>query len=256
MTYINATKHGDYWLARNAWGHGLKLPCRETYNGATLEIGTLGTGTHGFTRRTGKKDPDPKMFEILALMLASIARPVYLLDTRRAGEGGQGSWAPLEFATQIPGLLLSSIPYTFLHLPCLAPSIALRNDKNLCWNGFRERYRQELTKESMNVGQAFVEAAAANNGLPILLCAENYRPDFDNLGVTEQEACYCHRFTLARCMAERLSDTYDHNMRVIRKDLDMAAFMAARRQGQPYNPAQHQFSRPSPSASGKSAASE
>jgi len=225
--YIDAAKHGDCWLVRNAWGHDLKLPCRETYKGASLEIGTLGTRAPGF-----KPKPYLRRFEAVAQMLDTLHRPLYLMDTRRGGTGASSSWSPLEFATKIPALLSPECSYAFLHLPCLAPSIELRNDENLSWEGFRDRYRQELSQEALNVAQAFVESAAERGGLPILLCAEEYCMEFEKLSQQEQEASYCHRFTLARCLADRLKATYTE-VNVTRVDLDIRDFVASRPSYQP-----------------------
>jgi len=168
-------------------------------------------------------------------MLGSLRRPLYLVDTRRDGTGAQSSWSPREFATQVATMLSASITYSFLHLPCMAPSIDLLSNKELPWQKFRDCYCEDLTEEALNVGQAFVEAAAVNNGLVVLLCAEAYRAGFATLAAEEQETCYCHRFSLAHRLAERLRATY-HGVVVKRVDLDIMEFLACKQARQDYTP--------------------
>ena len=90
--FTHAEKQKQHWIVRNDLGHGLMLPCREAYDNSTIEIATMGTGARNFTRRAG----EPIRAVTMAMMLKSLERPIYLLDTRRDGVGGQGSWSPLE----------------------------------------------------------------------------------------------------------------------------------------------------------------
>jgi hypothetical protein len=116
----------------------------------------------------------------------------------------------LEFRPLIAGAK-ALITYSFLHLPCLAPSIALLDEarkSGLRWREFRTRYLEELSLDSLDIARAFVEAAQASGGLAIFLCAEADRPDFDQLSEPEQEESYCHRFTLAKQVAHRCKDVH------------------------------------------------
>jgi hypothetical protein len=93
----------------------------------------------------------------VARILASLDRPLYLLDTRRNGCGGQGSWSPREFATEIPAMMGSAHNYAFVHLPAVAPSIELlawgRGAKP-DWREFRKRYEAELAAGAVRVAAA------------------------------------------------------------------------------------------------------
>lgn len=107
----------------------------------------------------------------MAALLRSLGQPLYLLDTRRNGCGGQGSWAPREFATEIPRFMESECRYSLVHLPVLAPSIEMlewwRRDKP-AWQSFRDRYSEELSESAVRVAAAFVESASSRGGLAIL----------------------------------------------------------------------------------------
>src|SRR5437660_1158290 len=92
--FLKATRGVGRWQVRNGLGHKLHLPCQESYANATVEIGVLGT-----RRRIEIKG---QMTSLMANMLAAVQRPLYLLDVRRDGTGGQSSWSPREFASLIP----------------------------------------------------------------------------------------------------------------------------------------------------------
>jgi hypothetical protein len=140
----------------------------------------------------------------MATMIGAIDQPIYLLDVRRNGVGGQGSWAPREFATIVPEQLPREAAYDYLHLPCLAPSIPLLSMKDLPWREFRDRYVAELTPSALSVARAFVEAAVSRSGLAVFLCAEPHQPAFDELTPENQQHSYCHRYTLAHKVADTL----------------------------------------------------
>lgn len=223
--FIRARPEGDSWCVANAFGHDLRLP--RVPRDARVEIGVVGT------RAPELKAPGRRRFGsklgLLAAALRALDRPIYLLDTRRTGVGGQGSWSPLELATLLPDRMPAGC-YAFLHLPCLAPSVGLLeaapNHTLPDWRSFRDRYRAELTADALDVGQAFVEAAAAVGGLAVLLCAEQHRPDFEDLSPSEQDANYCHRFTLANALADRLARTRP-DVTVTRRDVDQAVLLVS-----------------------------
>jgi hypothetical protein len=202
--YIRAAREHDHWRVENAFGHGLLLPCAADLSGCEIPFGVLGTSTRAKVK--GRKT------DRMADLLASLRRPLYLIDARRNGVGGQGSWAPLEFATLIPEAMASPYPFSFVHLPCLAPSHGLVDawhaGRIASWRELRDRYNSEVSADSIEVARAFVEAAAHAKGLAIFLCAEPDAPDFDALPLAEQNAVYCHRFALARRISERLQDVW------------------------------------------------
>ena len=163
--FERAERVAEGWIVSNAWGHGMLLPVREPLDGVTISFGVLGTRT----RR--KRD---KVYQATASMLAALNRPLYLLDVRRSGTGGSGSWSPRELATTMPQPAGSPSPYCFLHLSCLAPSANLLDDSRAgrratSWRDFRAAYLAELTEDALNVAQGFVESAASNGGLAIFV---------------------------------------------------------------------------------------
>jgi hypothetical protein len=171
-------------------------------------------------------------------MLAALRQPIYLLDTRRNGVGAQSSWSPREFASIIPNSLAGRITYAYLHLPCLAPSVALLDEarKNqMPWHTFRERYIEELTPDALDVGRAFVETAVAAGGMAIFLCAEADQPEFDVLPDVEQEEYYCHRFTLAKQVANRIKDACA-NTSIRCVHLDLVDFQTQMKSVNAYSP--------------------
>ncbi|MGE0821754.1 MAG: DUF488 family protein [Candidatus Binatia bacterium] len=203
--FTRAHKERDSWLLFNSWNQRLIMSCHENYSTSTMAIGVMGTRTRD--KVSGAKT------QLMAHMLAALNQPLYLIDVRRNGVGAQSSWSPREFATVIPDMLAGGSPYAYLHLPCLAPSIALLNQNRqgeiASWQHFRQRYLAELTPESLDVAQAFVEAAVAAGGMAVFLCAEAEQPAYDSLSATEQDAHYCHRFSLAKQVARRLQEAYD-----------------------------------------------
>lgn len=119
----------------NAWGDRMILPLRRT--GGPLLVGLLGTGA---VREAKKKTA------AMADLLRSLDTPLYVLDTRRNGCGGQGSWVPREFATEIPHLMKTERPYCFVHLPVVAPSIEMlewNKSEKPGWESFRDRYDRD-----------------------------------------------------------------------------------------------------------------
>lgn len=234
--FINAIRHGDEWRLSNPWGHELRLPGLPAQSTLMVEIGTLGTKFKArINRRTGNRSA------VMAKMLKSLNRPIFVVDTRRDGCGGQGSWSPLEFATLIPREFGNGQPYGFLHLPIVAPSHALlateRRGELAGWSQFRKHYNDEVGAAAVAVARAFVEAAAVRGGLAVLLCAEPYETTFDDLpeDVAVQNDCHCHRFNLARRVADAMLAERP-GLKVERVDLDAAAFVAAFRDDRVYEP--------------------
>jgi len=214
------------WLLTGALGEVLRLPAIGPDTSAPLRIGVLGT-------RTPKK-VSAKLRK-LAAMLSELRCPIYLIDSRRNGVGGSGSWGPREFATEISALLPKEQRYAFIHLPRVAPSLALldayrsasklpsggpidsekvitaatRAAQGLAFDGamlrhwqvFSSGYRHELGCEGIWAARAFTEAAHCAGGLAIFLCAESRLDDFDRADQAHQDEHYCHRYTLVRLVA-------------------------------------------------------
>jgi Protein of unknown function, DUF488 len=195
--FTNAGRNENEWVLDNAWGDRMILPFRRT--GGLLRVGLLGTGA---VRDAKRKT------EAMAGLLMSLETPLYVLDTRRNGCGGQGSWAPREFASEIPDRMKTERPYCFVHLPVVAPSIEMlewNKSEKPGWRAFRDHYDRELTPEAVRVAAAFVESAATRGGLAVLLCTEADVPGFRDAAPEIQEKEYCHRFTLARRIREFFS---------------------------------------------------
>jgi hypothetical protein len=175
----------------------------------------------------------------MAEMLASLSRPVYLIDTRRNGVGAQSSWSPREFATVIPELIADRVRYEYLHMPCLAPTVALLNAERKqqipSWHDFRQQYIATLLPAHVSVGRAFVETSASDGGIAIFLCAEADQPEFDRLSLADQNSHYCHRFTLAKRIASDLRSAYT-GVSVELVHLDMLDFQEHRKSGREYQP--------------------
>jgi hypothetical protein len=201
------------WIVQNRWGDGMFLPVDETQ--ASVRVGLLGTRAVGKFRNK---------CVALGQLLSSLNRPLYVLDTRRDGCGGQGSWSPREFATEIPSMMAGQRRYAFVHLPSVAPSIELlawwRSSKP-AWQDFRMRYDAELSAGGVRVAAAFVESASTRGGLAVMVCAERDAEDFDSLSQPEQDNLYCHRFTLARrVLAELNGRRPNRKSDIIRLSLD------------------------------------
>lgn len=201
MLWSSAIKDGCVWTLTDSMGFRLTFEARRDFSGAEVQIGLLGT-----RRRQVLKNVKSQT-ELMVQMLSSVSRPLLLIDTRRNGVGGSGSWSPREFATEIPTLMNSGKPYQFVHIPALGPSIDLLRSK-LPWPQFRDRYVSELPAMALETARALVEGACTGGGLAVFLCAEAYHPEFDSLSPPGQEEFYCHRFTLARCVAARLREAY------------------------------------------------
>jgi hypothetical protein len=225
--FQKATRGKDGWQLPNGMGHELHLPCHESYANAKLALGTLGT------RR--RVEVPGKVTVLMAKMLASLGCPLYLLDVRRDGTGAQSSWSPREFASVIPAHLPSGQKYAYVHIPHLAPSVELLEAKHLNWSQFRDRYIAQLSNDALSVGEAFVEAAAKEGGLGVLMCAEADHPQFDSLPEEQKETHYCHRFTLAKQIARRLQARHA-GVTVSQVHLDLVDFQEADRAGRSYTP--------------------
>ncbi len=202
MIIDEVTKLKDHWVLRGPLNSSLQLPAMDP-KVAVVDIGTIGT-----RRRNAFKG---KVTEQFAKRLAEMNRPVTIVDVRRTGAGGSGSWGPLEFATKIPRMLSSSgNEYAYFHLPIAAPSETLLADwragveEVTRWAGFRDAYMSELSEDAILAVRAFVESAAAVGGIAILLCAEPCCLDFDSLEHADQDKVYCHRFTLVNLVARAL----------------------------------------------------
>lgn len=232
--FINAIRHGDEWRLSNHWGHELRLPGLPAQSTSKVQIGTLGTK---FEARL--KARDGNRATVMARMLRSLNRPIFVLDTRRNGCGAQGSWSPLELATLIPAQIDNGQPCDFLHVPVVAPSTKLlateKRGELAGWSEFRKRYNAEVGDAAVAVARAFVEAAAVRGGLAVLLCAEPYETAFADLPTDVQNKCHCHRFNLARRVADAMK-TQRPGWAVERVDLDAAAFVAACRETRVYEP--------------------
>jgi hypothetical protein len=76
------------------------------------------------------------------------------------------------------------------------------------WQIFRARYSRELDPTAVQAARAFVEAASVVGGVAIFLCAEEYRPSFDQDSQADQDEYYCHRYTLAKEIAKSLHSDF------------------------------------------------
>lgn len=198
-----------------------------------IEIGLLGTRTINkkMTEKTNK----------FAKLLNKINKPIYLIDSRRDGVGGSGSWSPKEFETIIADKIVN--PYNYIHIPSICPSVSLLDnwkeatkkftedlttdeiEKQLeslkngnlpekasykHWQIFKEVYKKEMLSEktAIEAARAIVEYVASINGLAIFLCAEEHHHDFDALTQKEKDDAYCHRFTLFSLVKKSIQKDY------------------------------------------------
>ncbi len=198
-----------------------RLPAGDRQN-TPIKIGLLGT-------RERKKSCNYQWAKTktqkMAALLGSVGS-ISLIDTRRDGVGGQGSWSPKQFGTIIPELIKTHYDnpgnYEYLHLPGVAPTIELRQ-QHFPWQKFRNSYTNSLTPNNLDVLTAFVESASTmQDCLPILMCSEEWEPDFHKFKQDKQNDCYCHRFTLAEQIGLRLRKEYQ---KVIVYSLDLVDFM-------------------------------
>lgn len=211
------------WEIMNSFGNILSLEVPNLP--ASVDIGLLGT------RCLHEIPVKPNKTTAMSRMLDALNRPLYLIDTRRDGTGAQSSWSPREFATIIPAMVRK--PLEFLHLPAAAPSIGLldndrkarKSGKVLPWQEFRRQYYDALTNEAVDVVRAYVEAAAAAGGMAIILCAEPYCPDFDALSQERQDELYCHRFTLAKRVAQAILTARGGMVNVRMVNLELSDFV-------------------------------
>jgi hypothetical protein len=238
--FVKAEKLGDRWLLTDRWGHDMSLPAIAPSCDRVLRIGTLGTrfdapAIKGFAGKIMNK------LDLMAAMLRDLAMPIYLLDVRRNGVGAQGAWAPEQFATQIPDVIGNSMPYAFLHLPALAPTIGLlsayKSGAVARWQDFRDCYCAGIDSATLNLGVAFCEAAFARGGMAVFLCAEAFAWDFDRgqYTDTERNQMHCHRFSLVNRIAACMHAEHAA-IKVERVDLDVAAYARQRKSGLSYSP--------------------
>ena len=191
-------------------------------------MGVLGTRTLGKVARKTQRFAD---------LLSSLDKPVWLVDVRRSGAGGQGSWGPNELTNTIPRLMGSrGKHFAYVHLPCAAPSPqllerwwkatksraplspeeiakaveAIREGRSpefaawRHWQVFKEGYLAELDETAVLAARAFAESAAAIGGTAVYLCAEAFAPGFDDSSQDAQDQTWCHRYTLSSRVAESL----------------------------------------------------
>lgn len=227
MLFKQATRTDDKWIVQSDV-FALELP-RAKFSDrkqATIEIGLLGTREREKSKNYQWANNKTKK---IAALLGSLGSS-FLIDTRRDGVGGMGSWSPKEFSSIIPDLIeqhyARSEKYEYIHLPGIAPTIELRNklrNEKLSWERFRDSYNSTLKEDSLDVITAFVESVATTqNSLPIIMCSEEHQPDFHHLTPELQDECYCHRFTLAKNIALRLSKEYQ---KIVIYSLDIVDFM-------------------------------
>jgi hypothetical protein len=212
------------------------MPALASNSTVEVSIGVLGTARRptGFTRSGKPKDITESKMPLMASMLDSLKRPLYLIDSRRNGTGAQSSWSPRDFGTEIPALLNEEMKYAYLHLPCLAPSIALL-ERDISWREFRSEYIEELSVQDLAVGVAFVEAAIVEGGITVFLCAEPDQPEFDSLSEVEKDKNYCHRFTLAKLIGRRIKVAHP-NTAISIVHLDVVDFYLQTDHGNSYVP--------------------
>lgn len=229
MIVTSVAVSDSHWNLHGALKEILTLPRARSADKRFL-IGTIGTRRAVEVRGNKTKE--------FAQTLAELAQPIMLVDVRRKGMGGSGSWGPTEFATLIPGHLKAAgiVEYSFHHLPLLGPSLQLFESSQSAedsdrlseeqieaavqqvvsghqppqpawkhWQVFRAAYHRELShSEAVPAARAFVEAAREQDGIVVFLCAEERRNNFQHLPQHEQDGCYCHRFTLANEVARSI----------------------------------------------------
>ena len=165
------------WRLTNRSGHELRLPGLLGVDSALVRIG-VGHTFRGKAKqgRGRQQDPDRR---------AHVREPGLPGDHDRHAPRWDRRAKQLEPARirDAHPVLGSAQVYDLIHLPIVAPSVALleadRSHTLGGWKGFWERYKNELSAEAVAVAQAFVEAAAQRGSLVVLLCAEPYRAGFD-----------------------------------------------------------------------------
>lgn len=222
-----------FWSLIGPSGESLSLPCADS---GPFRIGLIGTRSNLVKANKTSK---------FAETLDKLNCPIYLIDIRRNGMGGNGSWGPLEFASLIPQMMSKSHSYSFFHIPILAPEKRLLEqyrkasklsssldsqgideikqrleqqgmayNKNIPefawqhWQVFQSQYTQGMTKTAIEVGRAFVEASRTIQGIAIFVCAEEHLPDFDGADQKLQDDRYCHRYTLASLIVKSLRESF------------------------------------------------
>jgi hypothetical protein len=229
---IAPTESMEDWGLIGPLGEVLRLPAAKA---GPFRIALVGT------RSSLVKTAKTKSF---AAMLADLDQSVFVVDVRRNGAGGSGSWGPREFGTLIPDMIENNCGYSYHHLPDLAPEVellddfraAMKLDETLSsdeiadiagqltagtldqsripacawkhWQVFGAAYRRDLPQHAVLAGRAFVEAAAVAGGVAVFLCAEEYLPDFDLADQNSQDDAYCHRYTLASLIAQSLGESF------------------------------------------------
>ncbi len=132
------------WILADEWGYQTVLPCLEHSKSVTANIGLLGTRVRG-GKIAGYKWANNRT-KLMAAMLLSVDKPIYLVDVRRTGIGGQGSWGPNEFANLIPNIMKernkNHPPYSYIHLPIVAPE----NELLVAWRTARKQLKDDKDK--------------------------------------------------------------------------------------------------------------
>lgn len=111
--FSNAVRDQKGWTVSNGWGHELTLPVARSFPEDRVRIGVFGTRARSKIRKAAR--------DAAARMFCAMRQPLYVIDVRRSGVGSQSTWGPYEFGTHIPRAI-EQMPYSFLHLPTLAPS--------------------------------------------------------------------------------------------------------------------------------------
>jgi hypothetical protein len=198
--FTNASRKENEWQLDNAWGDRIILPFRRT--GGLLRVGLLGTGA---VRNAKRKT------EAMAGLLRWLDTPLYVLDTRRDGSGGQGGVGAAGIRVGNPGPDENGATLLLCASAGSRPSIEMlewNKSEKPGWRAFRDRYDRydrELTPDAVRVAAAVVESAATRGGLAVLLCTEADVPGFRDAAPEIQEKEYCHRFTLTRRIREFFS---------------------------------------------------
>lgn len=228
MIVQRVIRQGRAWQLIGPLGEQLTLP---TMGPGTIDIGVLGVET--LQKTSGKLDR-------MASALASLGRPVVLVDTRLDGQGAKGAWGPLEFSTLLPERLGGAAGrYTYFHLPCMAPPHALQEKARAArklpplnphsiersvhtvlggqeplpaawrhWKVFSLGYKRALTSEAILAGRALAEGAQARGGVAIFLSSRPHLSGFDRCPPGRQDDLYSHRYALATAVGRAIKQEY------------------------------------------------
>tara|TARA_R110000787_G_scaffold9886_3_gene34183 strand:+ start:677 stop:1435 length:759 start_codon:yes stop_codon:yes gene_type:complete len=246
MLISKGEKIDNKWKLTGPIGEELFLPAAT--GGEKIEIGTLGTATRV------KLPSKVSKYSLAVELFNSLHRPVCVLDVRRTGMGGSGSWGP-EVFTALPQKLTGNDGFQFIHLPDAAPWRELLDrwrkatrenarSENIgntepphgklpvpadldhddtrwrLWQVFAASYRKDILELAVQAVRAFIEATNFRGGLPVLLCTEPHAHDFDEADQDTQDDLCCHRFTLAKLVTRSINADLS-NAEVERVDLDL-----------------------------------